>query len=212
VRQWPILLAASCATAAHTMARDPSECDGSLLAATPGEDFPVHAVMLDACDGRRRERVPVATREVEVVPAPNTAGLGARLDPGFRLPGSDAAWLPVHVTGPIAIDGWVPASARGWSWRPRHRIMDRGTTLRFSHAPVRRERSDDGPVVAVLDGWVHVDIAGTARAGEWAFVVAHMGNVRAAGYVRMPAREVDRRGFEGDVIEGDLVDPEGIKD
>jgi hypothetical protein len=214
VRPWPILLAGACAATPHAVPRDPDDCDGSLLAATRSDDVAVHAGSLAACDGTTFERVPVTTHAVDVVLAPGAAPLGASLEAGFRLPATDAAWLPVHVTGPIAIDGWVPASARGWAWHPtRQRTMDRGTMLRFSHAPVRRGRSDDGPVVAVLDGWVHVDVTDAADAGAWVFVVAHLSNrVRAAGYVRMPARDVDPHAFDGDVIEGELVNPEGIKD
>ena len=172
---------------------------------------------LVACDGsplRRDELRAVVTRPTAVVAAPGAAPLGAQLGPGFRLEAASGDWIPVHTTGAIAIDGWIPASARGWSWRvPVQRAPDEGNTFRFTHTPVHATRGDTAPVVAVLDGLVHVDTSDPVVVGTWIFVIAHTRTLRVEGYVQLPddaiiARKSD---FDGEVFDI-LVDPEGVKD
>jgi hypothetical protein len=151
----------------------------------------------------------VAIREVALVPAPGALPVGVVLEPGYPLPPTVASWLHVHQDHPIRVDGWVPTSARGLFWQE----MPPGVGERVSADKpivVRDSPDSDGCLVAVLDPGVAAEISG--EPGTWAPIEAVAGRVRVIGWAIVPPLRIDTFDFGDDVIEGDLVRPEGERD
>jgi hypothetical protein len=152
---------------------------------------------------------PVTSRRVDVLLAPGGSPVGVQLEPGFELPATRSAWLHVRTGAPVTIDGWVPASARGWSWQVPEPMDETTGTLGLVNTPVHTTRDDAAPAIAWLDGRVRVHSEGVLISGEWAFLVARTPQVRVAGYVRLPALGDGRKqiDFEDDTIEDELPRP-----
>jgi hypothetical protein len=154
-------------------------------------------------------RSPVAIREVALVPAPGALPVGIMLEPGYPLPKNVASWLHVHQDHPIRIDGWVPASARGPFWQEHP--LDLGDRVNSDAAVVVRDAPEaDAAIIAVLDAGVSAAIRG--EPGTWAPIEAIAGRVHVIGWAIVPPPRIHKFDFDSDVIEGDLVRPEGIRD
>lgn len=155
----------------------------------------------------------VVAREVPLSPSPGADPLGVWLEPGFPLPATVASWLRVHVDHPVAIDGWVPCSARGVAvtqpeQQPRADVRHQAFVLVYD-APAR-----DGSVVAMFDEGA-LFLAGDP--GAWVAVDTTISRVRVSGWAEVPEVSLTRPNvkvfdFSDDTIEGDLVKPEGVRD
>lgn len=154
----------------------------------------------------------VVIREVALSPSPGAPAVGVWLEPGFPLPATVASWLHVHIDHPVGIDGWVPSSARGPSTaQPQAARADvrLQPTLFIYDAPTQ-----EGVVVALCDEGM---LALLGEPGTWVAVDTTLAHVRVSGWAEVPEAVLTRPGvkvfdFSGDVIEGDLVRPEGIRD
>jgi hypothetical protein len=152
----------------------------------------------------------VVVREVELSLAPGGPPSGIWLLPGFPVPSTVAAWIPVHLARPVSIAGWIPSSARGVRFTDR---PDRAqVTSPADQAFVYAAPSLDAPIVAGFDNRIPglVGVPGT-----WAAVQLEMAHVRITGWALVPdppPRKVTTFDFDDDVIEGELVKPEGVID
>lgn len=155
---------------------------------------------------------PVVVREVQVSPAPGAAPLGASLEPGFELPATNGSWLHVHVDDEVVLDGWVPASACGLFYVETRR--QRGTFELDDTTVVRSAPDARAPIVATLAGGVVVSLG--VAAGDWTRLETVVDDVRVVGWalrsVERPTGRLRTFDFSDDVIEGDLVTPEGPRD
>ncbi len=152
---------------------------------------------------------PVAIREVALARAPGALPSGVILEPGFPLPAEVASWLHVRIEHPLWIDGWVPASARGPFWREQHVGVPDLESL-DADLVVRESPDPDAPIDAVLDRGTSAAIHGVP--GTWAPVEAFAARVHVTGWAIVPPPRGHTFDFDGDVIEGDLVHPEGERD
>jgi hypothetical protein len=156
--------------------------------------------------------VSVVAREVPLSSSPGAEPCGVYLEPGFPLPPTVASWISVHLDHPVAIDGWVPSSARGVS-RDRP-FATRANVQLQPFVLVHDAPAIDSSVVAIFDEGA---LALPGQPGTWVAVDAVADRVRVVGWAVVPEVDLTRPkvkvfDFSGDTIEGDLVRPEGIRD
>jgi hypothetical protein len=155
----------------------------------------------------------VVTRETPLWEAPGGPPLpGIFVEPGVPVTG-DGDWRRIEPAMPIEAYGYVPARATGTLWTAHALPVGNGQKIGH-YVEVVAEPTAGATHLADVQGFDPVFDRIEAGPGGWRHVTAHDTSIRVTGWVAPaapppPSRQRSIYDFSDDVIEGDLVHPEG---
>jgi len=157
---------------------------------------------------RRFDRV--VARETALVSAPGGAEVPGVFVSGGTAVTGDGAWAHLELRVPIAIAGYVPHAATARMWERAAKPADATLELPAFADVFATTTPAAQPIAGIAGDSRVVDQLRDAGSG-WLAIDAHDASVRISGFVRS-ARRSPLSGtydFSDDMIEGDLVEPDG---